>query len=101
MENKDELKKCPFCGREVEVKKGITFAGSYYYIQCKCGVMLEGMMSLSEAKEAWNRRVNEPLFTDNELDYIRLHVALGGASQIAKSIVHKTNEELLRNENRS
>lgn len=58
MKNKDELKECPFCGREVEVKKGITFAGSYYYIQCKCGVMLEGMMSLSEAKEAWNRRVN-------------------------------------------
>lgn len=33
-------------------------------------------------------------FTDNELDYIRLHVGLTGAGATAKSIVQKINEEL-------
>ena len=56
-----ELKKCPFCGGEAEVKSYDPFDGyqgncKLWLIQCAgCGVLLKRRME-KEAIEAWNRR---------------------------------------------
>lgn len=58
METKDELKPCPFCGGEAEIKKGCTFGGNFYFVKCKkCSSEGERKYGKSEAIAAWNKRV--------------------------------------------
>ena len=62
-----ELKPCPFCGGEVELRGGLenwrpTFydpdsGGDPYYIQCKCGCFFDnGYWEAEDLINAWNRR---------------------------------------------
>ena len=64
------LKKCPMCGREVEVHGGVeewkpTFydpdsGGDSYYIYCDCGLEFSiGYCEYKEFQDAWNNRVKE------------------------------------------
>lgn len=58
----NDLKICPFCG-----SRGATVIGSkkettYYYILCvnqHCHVRTRNYLTRMEAKDSWNRRVNE------------------------------------------
>ena len=53
----DKLKPCPFCGGEA------AFLGETQSIKCKqcCGMFIvtNPLTTRLEAKEAWNRRVND------------------------------------------
>ena len=56
----DELKPCPFCGGEAEVRK---FTETKYFVQCffvQCKSCLIGSTFTSEqlAVDAWNRRIS-------------------------------------------
>ena len=53
-----ELKPCPFCGGEAEVKSVMDFA--VYIAHCKnCTCMLGSLFGdKCDAIEAWNRRAN-------------------------------------------
>lgn len=64
------LKKCPICGKEVEVHGGVeewkpTFydpdsGGEPYYIHCDCGLEFSiGYCEYEEFQNAWNNRVDE------------------------------------------
>lgn len=64
------LKKCPFCGKDVEVHGGVeewtpTFndpdsGGDPYYIHCDCGLEFSiGYCDYSDFQNAWNNRVKE------------------------------------------
>lgn len=55
----DELKPCPFCGSEMEVKsKPDDYARGpgRLYVICDCGAMGAGGKTVGEAIAAWNRR---------------------------------------------
>lgn len=65
----EELKPCPFCGREVKVHGGEeewrpTFydpdsGGDPYHIDCECGCCFIGSFyEYGDIVEAWNTRVN-------------------------------------------
>lgn len=50
----DELKPCPFCGGEAEIR-----GDGYFWIQCKyCWAETTGSEDMAEAIEAWNRRAD-------------------------------------------
>ena len=53
----DELKPCPFCGREA------AFLGETHSIKCKqCGgafIVTNPFITRMEVAEAWNRRAND------------------------------------------
>lgn len=64
------LKKCPICGKEVEVHGGVeewkpTFydpdsGGDPYYIRCDCGLEFSnGCCEYEEFQNAWNKRAGE------------------------------------------
>ena len=51
----EELRKCPFCGGEAEVKKEVSYA---YYAECRrCEVRTKICYLEDGAIAAWNRRV--------------------------------------------
>ena len=51
-----EIKKCPFCGGEAEIKY-LCFRP--YIICCKCHAQIPCYNNYKTAIEAWNRRVND------------------------------------------
>ena len=58
-----ELKKCPFCGGEAELREECFAGHSHFYVSCEnddCRVVVETRNSVSatraRAEEAWNRR---------------------------------------------
>ena len=52
----NELKPCPFCGREAVVKRSSDFR---YYVMCgKCEVKTHKYIVKSDAIKAWNRRAD-------------------------------------------
>lgn len=57
-----ELKPCPFCGKEVKIKKKCykNWCGEIqrrgYYITCKCGVSTKEYDSEEKVSKVWNRR---------------------------------------------
>lgn len=59
------LSECPFCGFEAEVKtlKRSTFfkkKQDAFYIRCNvCHATSQAVFTVSEAREAWNRRAGE------------------------------------------
>lgn len=61
--NKEELRRCPFCGNTVEVKK---WSAVLYYIQCKgCGCEMQRETE-EEVKAAWNTRFGDYDEVDDE-----------------------------------
>lgn len=54
--------------------------------------------SLQAEVDLLKAKIDKPIFSVDELDYIRRHISLAGESKMAKTIVQKTNEELLRND---
>ena len=53
----EELKCCPFCGGEAEIKKEVSYA---YYAECRrCEVRTKICYLEDGAIAAWNRRVEE------------------------------------------
>ncbi len=64
----NELKPCPFCGREVKIRGGPknwkpTFydpdsGGDPYQICCECGCCFGFFDDAEELSNAWNRRVD-------------------------------------------
>ncbi len=59
----DDLKPCPFCGSRGATSIGATSRGTIYYqILCvnqQCHIKARRYRTRVEAKDAWNRRVNE------------------------------------------
>lgn len=70
----EELKPCPFCGREAKIKAVIKSYGFTIWCACECGAQTEGfcpdtskeddtMENIEKCKkraiEAWNRRAND------------------------------------------
>ena len=70
----EELKPCPFCGREAKIKAVIKSYGFTIWCACECGAKTEGfcpdtnkeddtMENIEKCKkraiEAWNRRAND------------------------------------------
>ena len=70
----EELKPCPFCGREAKIKAAIKSYGFTIWCACECGAKTEGfcpdtnkeddtMENIEKCKkrtiEAWNRRAND------------------------------------------
>lgn len=55
----NELKKCPFCGREVELDENKAYGISY--ILCDCGMCtsFRGFESAGQAIHMWNTRKRE------------------------------------------
>ena len=55
----NELKPCPFCGGEAEVRKEDTSNGKSYHVTCtnKHLVYLLGFNTEEQAIKAWNRRI--------------------------------------------
>ncbi len=52
-----ELKRCPFCGREVVMNGCADLKGGpYYYVACECGGNTMGAETKEEAAAKWNRR---------------------------------------------
>ena len=50
-----ELKKCPFCGGEVEI-----YADLIYFVECKnCEIGTRIKATEPEAKAAWNKRAKD------------------------------------------
>lgn len=63
-EKKIELKPCPFCGGKAEYETVSTrhvfkkYIG--FYIKCtECGVSTGVELTVKEAREAWNRRIED------------------------------------------
>lgn len=69
----NQIKKCPFCGREAKIKAVIKSYGFTIWCACDCGARTEGfcpdtnkeddtMENIEKCKkraiEAWNRRAN-------------------------------------------
>ena len=52
----EELKPCPFCGSNEEVR--VTKHG-YFGVNCICGCSLFGFETGHKAIEAWNKRVDK------------------------------------------
>ncbi len=63
MEQKIELKPCPFCGRKPIIEKWSS-GGKMYMVKCNNSDCLENIESyptghdLQKVKEAWNRRAD-------------------------------------------
>jgi len=61
----NELKPCPFCGSEVELRgseKELTSGEniSYWYVICpECGASVYGSKDKATAIEAWNTRAKD------------------------------------------
>lgn len=58
----EELKKCPFCGGEAEIKIHYGFKREVIaaFVYCKdCGASTYSYVSEKTAREAWNRRAEE------------------------------------------
>lgn len=58
----DDLKHCPFCGSRGATAIGSKNESYYYYILCvnqHCHVRTRNYHTRMEAKDSWNRRVNE------------------------------------------
>lgn len=61
----EELKPCPFCGKDVELKHYKANGNDWWYVMCtNCRIAIDPMMwndhvSKEEAIEIWNRRVKE------------------------------------------
>ena len=60
-----ELKKCPFCGGEAELREERIAGHTRFYVSCEndnCCVAVETVNSVSAtragAEEAWNRRAD-------------------------------------------
>ena len=62
---KGELKPCPFCGKDVELKHYKANGNDWWYVVCRhCGIAMDPWMWNShqtrmETIEKWNRRVDE------------------------------------------
>ena len=61
-----ELKPCPFCGGEAELREERGLTRTLFFVSCEndnCGVVVETRNSVSSTKvgaiEAWNRRADE------------------------------------------
>ena len=60
-----DLKPCPFCGKDVELKHYKANGNDWWYIACRnCGIAIDPWMwnthqTRMEAIEKWNRRVRE------------------------------------------
>ncbi len=63
----ENLKPCPFCGKEEETKKGYSigpcvvkgFGEISYCVHCMhCGASTDYVKTPAAAKRRWNRRVN-------------------------------------------
>ena len=57
----DDLLPCPFCGESVnvgELTDHNCIIKKMYFIACKCGVSTSSFLTESDAKEFWNRRVD-------------------------------------------
>lgn len=59
-----DLKPCPFCGGEAELREELVAGNTRFYVSCEnddCRVIVETRNSVSATKagaiEAWNRRV--------------------------------------------
>lgn len=66
----EELKKCPFCGEEAELKSNYGYYGYFVTVECEfCGAQTKGFSAgiknenkekaFKRAKAAWNRRTQE------------------------------------------
>lgn len=62
---KGELKPCPFCGKDVELKHYKANGNDWWYVACRhCGIAVDPWMwNSNQTKEEtiikWNRRVKE------------------------------------------
>ena len=60
VESNEGLKRCPLCGKEVElISLPITFGDGRrtYHIECSCGLTTAQVKSKHSLIEYWNRRV--------------------------------------------
>lgn len=59
----DDLKNCPFCGSKGATVFGTTKRGTeFFQILCvnqQCHIQTRRYRTRTEAKDSWNRRVNE------------------------------------------
>lgn len=58
----DDLKHCPFCGSRGATVIGSAHDSYFYLIMCvnqQCHIKTRRYHTRMEAKESWNRRVNE------------------------------------------
>ena len=60
---KTKLKHCPFCGGTAgAIGDGAFDEDNYFWVKCwECGAETSTYESVEEAKEAWNRRVNDEM----------------------------------------
>lgn len=70
-----ELKLCPFCGGEAEVRESTENGGRQYHVGCtKCSADVGRLWfwKMSDVIEAWNSRAEqipkEPIYSDFEED---------------------------------
>lgn len=62
---KNELKPCPFCGKDVKVKRYKASGHDWWFVECSnCKINIDPLMwnfnrTKNEIIEIWNKRVSE------------------------------------------
>ena len=81
----EQIKKCPFCGADVEVREDFSWDKTYYICQCKnCKALGSFKQTREFAIEAWNERA-----TPNELREREQEIRIGILFRLARYIQRK------------